>query len=123
VADEQNRFPGVVQLAFEPTFARHVEEVVWFVEDEDVELAPQQRFECESFLLPATECPQLASPHLVEVLTERSCDIFAPGDFKVVSPGVAPRGKGVGVCHWIVSEVRFGQLQSDRGILKTAGRE
>ena len=97
VADEQHGLAGGVQLLLEPALGGDVEEVVGFVEHEDVELAPQQRFEREPLLFAATERAQRSVGHVVERLVERPGDAFVPRHLQVVAPGVAPPCERIGV--------------------------
>ena len=104
MADEQHGFPGGVQLAFEPPFGRHVEEVVGFVEDEHVVLAPEEVFECQPLLFAAAQGAERPVGDVAEIDAERPTARLIPGDLDVVAAGVAPRGERIGVLHRVVGE-------------------
>ncbi len=123
MADEQHSLLGVVELALEPPFGGHVEEVVGLVEHEDVVLTAQQVLERQSFLFAAAEGAQRPVCDVAEIGAEGATTRLVPPHLDVVAARVAPGAERLGISHRVGFDMGLGEFQASSGIADTVRRQ
>ena len=90
VADEEHGLRGVTEPLFEPALSRNVEVVVGLVEDQDVGVASQQRFQDQALLLAARQRADGPRCDIHERGSHRGDGAGIPQHLGVVAADVAP---------------------------------